>query len=67
MTLVLASILYSNRPSRARDAIAKSIQLITEQMTPEYARYLSLTQWDGLLPSTLLGSGEELGIIINTE
>ena len=48
------------------NATAEAIMLITNQMTSEYARYLWLTQWDGVLPSTLLGSAEELGIIIDT-
>jgi prohibitin 2 len=47
-------------------ATAEAILMITDQMTPEYARYLWLIQWDGVLPSTLLGSAEDLGIIINT-
>jgi regulator of protease activity HflC (stomatin/prohibitin superfamily) len=48
------------------NATAEAIMLITNQMTPEYARYLWLIQWDGVLPSTLLGGAEELGIIIDT-
>jgi len=48
------------------NATAEAIMVITEQMTPEYARYLWLTQWNGVLPSTFLGSAEDLGIIIDT-
>jgi len=42
------------------NATAEAIKAITEQMTDEYARYLWLRQWEGVLPSTLLG------IIIDT-
>jgi prohibitin 2 len=45
---------------------ANAINVITKQMTYEYARYLWLRQWDGVLPSTLLGGADDLGIIINT-
>lgn len=48
------------------NATAEAINVITMKMTDEYARYLWLIQWDGVLPSTLLGSAEDLGIIINT-
>ncbi|GAI23928.1 unnamed protein product, partial [marine sediment metagenome] len=48
------------------DATAEAIKAITGQMTDEYARYLWLRQWDGILPSTLLGNIEDLGIIIDT-
>jgi len=48
------------------NAKAEEIKVITEQMTDEYARYLWLRQWDGILPSTLLGNIEDLGIIIDT-
>ena len=44
---------------------ADAIQLITEQMTPEYAKYLHLMQWDGKYPTTMLGSLEDLGVIID--
>ena len=33
------------------NATAKSIQIITSQMTEEYAQYLWLIQWDGKLPA----------------
>jgi len=48
------------------NAKAEEIKVITGQMTDEYARYLWLRQWDGILPSTLLGNIEDLGIIIDT-
>ena len=48
------------------NATAEAIQLITEQMTTEYAQYLHLLQWDGKYPTTMLGSLEDLGIIIDT-
>jgi regulator of protease activity HflC (stomatin/prohibitin superfamily) len=38
------------------DATAAAIQVITSQMTPEYAQYLWLTQWDGKLP-LVVGEG----------
>jgi len=48
------------------EATAEAIMLITEQMTPEYAQYLHLMQWDGKYPSTMLGSLDDLGVIIDT-
>ncbi len=44
------------------NATARSIELITSQMTPEYAQYLWLTQWDGKLPAVV---GEGQGFIID--
>ncbi len=44
------------------NATAKSIKVITAQMTPEYAQYLWLTQWDGKLPAVV---GEGTGLIID--
>ncbi|MCW3978429.1 MAG: prohibitin family protein [Candidatus Bathyarchaeota archaeon] len=44
------------------DATARSIELITSQMTPEYAQYLWLRQWDGKLPAVV---GEGQGFIID--
>lgn len=35
---------------------ATAIQLITEQMTPEYALYLWISQWDGKLPLVMAGN-----------
>jgi len=42
------------------NATAKSIKLITEQMTAEYSQYLWLQQWDGKLPVVYSGDGQEL-------
>jgi regulator of protease activity HflC (stomatin/prohibitin superfamily) len=44
------------------DATAQAIEVITGQMTPEYAQYLGLTQWDGKLPLVV---GEATGLIID--
>ena len=44
------------------NATAKSIEVITSQMTPDYAQYLWLSQWDGKLPLVV---GEGQGIIID--
>ena len=44
------------------DATAAAIEVITSQMTPEYAQYLWLTQWDGKLPAVV---GDETGLIID--
>ena len=44
------------------NATARAIEAITAQMTPEYAQYLWLTQWDGKLP-LVVGEGE--GLIID--
>jgi len=44
------------------DAAASAIEAITGQMTPEYAQYLWLTQWDGKLPLVV---GEGTGLIID--
>jgi regulator of protease activity HflC (stomatin/prohibitin superfamily) len=43
-------------------ARAQAIELITSMMTPEYAQYLWLEQWDGKLPFVL---GESQGIILD--
>ena len=45
------------------NATAKSIQIITSQMTDEYAQYLWLTQWDGKLPAVY--TRDESGLIID--
>lgn len=45
------------------NATAKSIQIITSQMTDEYAQYLWLTQWDGKLPAVY--TKDESGLIID--
>ena len=46
----------------AANATARAIELITSMMTPEYAQYLWLTQWDGKLPAVV---GEGQGYIID--
>jgi len=45
------------------NATAKSIQIITSQMTEEYADYLWLKQWDGRLP--MVYTKDENGIMID--
>jgi regulator of protease activity HflC (stomatin/prohibitin superfamily) len=52
----LAQILTAN-------ATAKSIQIITSQMTEEYAQYLWLIQWDGKLPAVF--TNDQNGLIID--
>ncbi len=52
----LAQILTAN-------ATAQSIQIITSQMTDEYAQYLWLIQWDGKLPAVY--TKDESGLIID--
>ena len=54
------------RVTTEANATAKAIQVITSQMTPEYAQYLFLQQWSGLFPTTMLGDIEDLGLIIQT-
>jgi regulator of protease activity HflC (stomatin/prohibitin superfamily) len=45
------------------NATAKSIEIITSQMTKEYAEYLWLVQWDGKLPAVY--TKDESGLIID--
>ena len=52
----LAQIIEAN-------ATARSIQIITSQMTEEYAQYLWLIQWDGKLPAVYTKDGS--GLIID--
>lgn len=52
----LAQIISAN-------ATADSIEIITAQMTDEYAQYLWLIQWDGKLP--LVFTQDESGLIID--
>lgn len=52
----LAQIIEAN-------ATAQSIEIITQQMTDEYANYLWLQQWDGKLPSVM--TKDEQGLIID--
>ena len=45
------------------NATAKSIKIITEQMTQEYANYLWLQTWDGKLPAVM--TRDDQGLIID--
>ena len=45
------------------NATARAIELINSQMTPEYAQYLWLQQWDGKLP--IVYSGQDQGFLID--
>ena len=45
------------------NATAKSIEIITQQMTDEYANYLWLQQWNGQLPAVM--TNDEQGLIID--
>jgi regulator of protease activity HflC (stomatin/prohibitin superfamily) len=47
----------------AANATAESIQIITSQMTEEYAQYLWLIQWDGKLPAVF--TKDDNGLIID--
>ena len=47
------------------NATARSIEVITAQMTPEYAQYLWLINWDGKLP-LVVGEGQGLIIDVNS-
>ncbi len=61
---VIAAEAEARRITIEANATAEAIMRITSQMTSEYAQYLYLTQWNGILPSTLLGSVEDIGLII---
>ena len=63
---IIAAEAEARRIMIEASATADAIKQITAQMTPEYAQYLYLTQWNGILPSTLLGSIEYMGLILNT-
>jgi regulator of protease activity HflC (stomatin/prohibitin superfamily) len=62
----IAALAEAFRVTTEANATAGAIQMITDQMTPEYAQYLHLMQWDGKYPTTMLGSLEDLGVIIDT-
>ncbi|MCW4048532.1 MAG: prohibitin family protein [Candidatus Bathyarchaeota archaeon] len=62
----IAALAEAFRVTTEANATAEAILMITSQMTPEYAQYLHLMQWDGKYPSTMLGSLEDLGVIIDT-
>lgn len=49
----------------AANATAESIQLITSQMTDEYALYLWLNQWDGKLPLVMSGDEQSYFLDLN--
>ena len=62
----ISALAEAFRVTTEANATAEAILMITSQMTPEYARYLHLMQWDGKYPTTMLGSLEDLGVIIDT-
>ena len=62
----IAALAEAFKVTTEANATAGAIQMITDQMTPEYAQYLHLMQWDGKYPTTMLGSLEDLGVIIDT-
>lgn len=45
------------------EATAQAIEIITQQMTDEYANYLWLQQWDGKLPAVM--TKDEQGLMID--
>jgi regulator of protease activity HflC (stomatin/prohibitin superfamily) len=63
---IIAATAEARRITIEANATAEAIMRITSQMTSEYAQYLYLTQWNGILPSTLLGNVEDIGLIIDT-
>lgn len=63
---IIAAEAEARRITIEANATAGAIMQITSQMTPEYAQYQYLTRWNGILPSTLLGSIEDIGLIIDT-
>ncbi len=62
----IAALAEAFKVTTEANATAGAIQMITNQMTQEYAQYLHLLQWDGRYPTTMLGSLEDLGVIIDT-
>ena len=62
----ISALAEAFRVTTEANATAEAIMMITNQMTPEYARYLHLMQWDGKYPTTMLGSLEDLGVIIDS-
>jgi regulator of protease activity HflC (stomatin/prohibitin superfamily) len=63
---IISATAEARRITIEANATATAIKQITSQMTPQYAQYLYLTRWDGILPSTLLGGLEDIGLIIDT-
>jgi len=62
----IAALAEAFKVTTEANATAEAIMVITNQMTPEYAQYLHLMQWDGKYPNTMLGSLDDLGVIIDT-
>jgi prohibitin 2 len=62
----IAALAEAFKLTTEANATAEAIMLITNQMTPEYARFLQLTRWDGKYPTTMLGTVEDLGLLIQT-
>ena len=62
----IAALAEAFKVTTEANATAEAIMMITNQMTPEYAQYLHLMQWDGKYPTTMLGSLDDLGVIIDT-
>jgi prohibitin 2 len=62
----IAALAEAFKVTTEANATAEAIMLITNQMTPEYARFLQLTRWDGKYPTTMLGTVEDLGLLIQT-
>jgi len=48
----------------AGQGVAEANRLIQESLTIDILTYIRLNQWDGRLPSTLLGDGEPLDVIV---
>jgi len=66
MRVEIAALAEAFKVMTEANATAEAIMLITNQMTPEYAQYLHLMQWDGRYPTTMLGTVEDLGLLIDT-
>ncbi|GAG02725.1 unnamed protein product, partial [marine sediment metagenome] len=62
----IAALAEAFKVTTEANATAEAIQMITDQMTPEYAQYLHLMQWDGKYPTTMLGTVDDLGLLIDT-
>ena len=62
----IAALAEAFRVTTEANATEGAIQMITDQMTPEYAQYLHLMQWDGKYPTTMLGTVDDLGLLIDT-
>jgi regulator of protease activity HflC (stomatin/prohibitin superfamily) len=62
----IAALAEAFKVTTEANATAEAIMLITNQMTPEYAKFLQLTRWDGKYPTTMLGTVDDLGLMIDT-